>query len=95
MPEKSLKEFLSKGEGFGEMQVCTFINHILYKCPPWKNISRKHTVKYHVFLPVGLGNLQLHSLGIKPVNIILDLAHAVVRVQVLLHSVFDQFNFIK
>lgn len=54
-----------------------------------------HSVKDHVFFPEGLGNLQLHSLGIKPENIILDLAHALVSIQVHFHSDFDQFNFIK
>lgn len=45
--------------------------------------KKVHTVKDFVFLPVGLGNLQLHSMGIKPVNIILNLAHTVVKTQVL------------
>lgn len=57
--------------------------------------KKVHTVKDFVFLPVGLGNLQLHSMGIKPVNIILNLAHTIVKTQVLSHFDFDQFGFIK
>lgn len=53
------------------------------------------SVKGHVFFPVVLGNLQLHSLGIEPVNIILKLAQAVVSIQVLFHPDFDQFSIIK
>ncbi len=60
-----------------------------------KHSVKAYSVKDHVFLPAGLGNLQLHSLGIKPVNIILDLAHAVVSIQVLFHPDFDQLNLIK
>lgn len=64
------------------------------------SVSNSHSKKAdsfedHVFFPVGLRNLQLHSLGIKPVNIVLDLAHAAVSVQVLFHSDFIQLSFIK
>lgn len=52
-------------------------------------------VKDPVFFPQGPGNLQLRSLGIKPENIILDLAHALLGVQVHFLSDFDQFSFIK
>lgn len=54
-----------------------------------------HSVKDHVFFPESLGNLQLHSLGIKPENIVLDLAYALVSIQVHFQSDFDQFSFIK
>lgn len=57
-----------------------------------KNYPRKHFDKDHVFSPVSLDNLQLCSLGIKPVNIILPLARAVVSIQVLFHCDFDLFH---
>lgn len=47
-----------------------------------------------VFLPVGLCNLQLRSLGIGPVNIALELAQTVVSVQVLFPPDLIQFCFI-
>lgn len=60
-----------------------------------KHSKKTYSVKDCVFFPVGLGNLQLHSLGNKPVNIILDLAYGIVSIQVLFHSDFDQLNIIK
>lgn len=60
-----------------------------------KRFNKAHSVKDHVFSSVIVGNLQLHSLGIKPVNIVLHLAHTAVSIQVLFHSDFDQFYFIK
>lgn len=93
-----IQEFGAEVKAFQETQLCAFINLILHKClcPSWINIPRKaDSVKERVFFPVGLGNLQLHSLGIRPVNIMLDLARAVVSIQVLFQSDFHQFNFIK
>ena len=87
----------SKCVGFGETQLCTLINIILHKSMPLKqHIPKKaHPVKDRVFLAVTLGNPQLHSPGIKPVNIILCLAHAIICIQVRFHFNFDHLRFIK